>query len=304
MSTHPMSHIDVDLYPVLRYVITSGHCLLSLPFVVDVSRTAARQGQTMNSAVVHYLSPDSMELARKREELAILQAELTERELFLANLRADLGAFEGRYLRVVGVLYAELDDWKAKIAEFAADSIGTQQARNTATEARAQAEASYAAAHGDAANATEFSPSPELKKLFREVVRMVHPDNALNEADRAVRHRLMTEANLAFRRGDEDSLRRILEEYKNCPESVRGEGIPADLLRVLRQIGQVTKRLTEIEIEVAELIDSEIALLMAKVASATTRGQNLLADMAKDVERRIQLARAEYGAQSSKVRAK
>jgi len=34
----------------------------------------------------------------------ILQAELTERELSAANLRAELAAFEGRYLREVGIL--------------------------------------------------------------------------------------------------------------------------------------------------------------------------------------------------------
>lgn len=94
----------------------------------------------MPTEIVHYLSPEEQELARKRQELAILQAELTDRELSLANLRAELAAFEGRYLREVGILYAELDDWNAKIAEFAAEAAGTEQARNAASEARAQAE--------------------------------------------------------------------------------------------------------------------------------------------------------------------
>ncbi len=80
----------------------------------------------MPTEIVHHLSPEEQELARKRQELTILQAELTDRELFLANLRAELAAFEGRYLREVGVLYAELDDWNAKIAEFAAEAAGTE----------------------------------------------------------------------------------------------------------------------------------------------------------------------------------
>lgn len=64
----------------------------------------------MNTDIVHRLSPEEEELAKKREELALLQAELAERELYLTDLRAGLSAFEGRYLREVGVLYAELDD--------------------------------------------------------------------------------------------------------------------------------------------------------------------------------------------------
>src|SRR5271165_5432836 len=96
-------------------------------------------------------SPEEEELAQKREELELLQNQLAERELFLANLRAELAAFEGRYLREVGVLYAELDDWNARIAESVAEQEGTEEARAAATQARSQAEESHAAAHGEAA---------------------------------------------------------------------------------------------------------------------------------------------------------
>ncbi|MFZ0392264.1 MAG: hypothetical protein WBX09_09545 [Terracidiphilus sp.] len=258
----------------------------------------------MPTEIVHHLSPEEQELAKKRQELTILQAELADRELFLANQRAELAAFEGRYLREVGVLYAELDDWNAKIAELTAEADGTEGAKSAAAQARAQAEESYAAAHGEAAKAAEFSPSPELKKLFREVVRQIHPDNATDDADRAVRNRLMAEANLAYRRGDVDALRSILEEYKSSPESVRGDGVGADLVRVLRQIDQIVKRLAQIDSEVAELASSEIALLMAKVESAAAKGRNLLAEMKKDILHRIDLTRNEFEDQFSKMRSK
>ena len=63
------------------------------------------------------VKPEERELARKREEQATLEVELAERELRSANLRAELGAFERRYLHFVGVRYAELDELKAQIAE-------------------------------------------------------------------------------------------------------------------------------------------------------------------------------------------
>jgi septal ring factor EnvC (AmiA/AmiB activator) len=124
----------------------------------------------MNAEIVRHISPEEQDLARKREELAVLQVELTDRELFLTNLRVEIAAFEGRYLREVGVLYAELDDWNAKIAELTSEAAGTEQARTAAAEARARAEESHAAAHGEAAKIADFLPSPELKKLFREAV--------------------------------------------------------------------------------------------------------------------------------------
>ena len=42
------------------------------------------------------LKPEEQELARKQEEQAALQVDLADRELRLANLLAELGAFEAR----------------------------------------------------------------------------------------------------------------------------------------------------------------------------------------------------------------
>jgi hypothetical protein len=256
----------------------------------------------MNSDLVRHGSPAEQELAEKRQELAILQTELTDRELFLESLRAELGAFEGRYLREVGVLYAELDEWNAKIAELAASAVGTEQAQAAAAEARARAKESFAAAHGEAAKAALFSSSPELRKLFHQVVRQVHPDNAMDEPDRILRTRLLAEANLAYRRGDSEALRKILDEYRTSPEAVKGEGATADLERLKRQILRISKRLAQIDFELAELTSSEIALLMAKVEKAAAQGRDLLAEMAKDVQRRVALARGTYEDQSATAR--
>jgi len=132
-----------------------------------------------------------------------------------------------------------------------------------------------------------------VDKLFREVARQIHPDLTDVEADRALRTRLMAEAKLAREQGDADALRKILEEYKSSPESVKGVGMTADLQRILRRIRRIERRLLQIEAEVAELLSSEIATLMSKVQDATARDRNLLREMANDVRRRIQLARCE-----------
>ena len=111
----------------------------------------------MDSEILPDPSPDEQELAHKRAELAVLQTELADGELYLTNLRVELAAFEGRYLREVGVLYAQLDDWEAKIAELVARIDGREESRIAAIKARAQAKESYSAAHGDAAKAAESS---------------------------------------------------------------------------------------------------------------------------------------------------
>jgi|ERR1019366_5992554 hypothetical protein len=74
----------------------------------------------MSGQITRRLRPEGEELFRKREELAAIRATLAERELELIDFRSQLAAFEGRYLREVGTLYAELDEWKARISELQA----------------------------------------------------------------------------------------------------------------------------------------------------------------------------------------
>jgi len=171
----------------------------------------------MSAETVRRVSPEEEELAKKREEFALLQSELADRELHLTNLRAELSAFEGRYVRQVGVLYAELDECNAKIAELVAEDERTDEARSAATQARTQAEESHSAIHGEAAKAKDFTPSAELKSMYREVARRVHPDLATDDADRRNRERFMKEANRAYEQGDVDEMRKILEEYESSP---------------------------------------------------------------------------------------
>jgi hypothetical protein len=60
----------------------------------------------ISAQITRQLKPEEKEILRKREELAAIRAALAERELELVDLRGQLAAFEGRYLRQVGSLYA------------------------------------------------------------------------------------------------------------------------------------------------------------------------------------------------------
>ncbi len=248
----------------------------------------------MNTEVMRRLSPEEEELAIKREELARLEAQLAEQELLLASLKAELAAFEGLYLRRVGILYAELDEWNARLAELRAEQAGTPVAKAEATEARAQAEESYSAAHGDASETPPFTASPELRKLYREAAKRVHPDTATDEADRARRERLMQQVNAAYAAGDEDALRRILADLDASPDAVQGSGVASDLIRVLRQLKQVRDRIAAIELEIANTSENDLAKLKAKAEVAVSEGRDLLAEMATSVQGRINVTRQQF----------
>ena len=248
----------------------------------------------MGIGIVRKLTPEEEELAAKREELARLEAELADQELTLASLKAELAAFEGLYLRRVGVLYAELDDWNARLAELHAERACTPEAKAEAVEARSQAQEAYSTAHGEAAEVQPFTASPELRSLFREAAKRVHPDVATNENDRQWRERLMKKVNAAYAAGKEDTLRRILADLENSPDAVQGSGVGADLIRVLRQLKQVRNRLAAIDIETVQLSGTDLAQLKSKVDLAAEVDRDLLGEMATGIRGRVNAVRRQF----------
>jgi hypothetical protein len=244
------------------------------------------------------VKPEDRELARKREEQAALESELAERELRSANLRAELGAFERQYLHFVGTRYAELDEYKAQIAErLAQEQPGNERAQQAAREARARAEETKSTAGEKSADEPRaFEASPELKRLYREVAKRIHPDLTSDREDRAKRQLLMAQANEAYERGDEAQLTKIFTEYECSPEAVQGDGPGAELIRVIRRISQARSRLSEIEAELQELLRSDLYQLKSRLDEARQHGRDVLKEMVEKVDDQIAQAkrRLEY----------
>jgi hypothetical protein len=241
-------------------------------------------------------TPEDRELERKRAEVAAIEGELADRELESATLQNELRAFEARYLRVVGRLYAELDELRAQVAE--ARSHRNPQNRDLqqqASDARARATGSAEAvgAVSDEAALAPFTPRDDVKKLYREIAKLLHPDLTTNDHECTRRTRLMADANRAYAAGDEARLRAILDEWISSPESVHGDGIGAELVRTIRKIHQAERRIVDIETEMAALRASEVFTLFQQVAEATAHGRDLLAQMARRLNEQIASTREE-----------
>jgi hypothetical protein len=257
------------------------------------SPTNSAPHRVANPALNPALNPEEQELARKRGEQAAIESELAERELRSANLRAELGAFERQYLHHVGSRYAELDELKAAVAERLAQAQpANARAQQTAREARMRAAETQSTA-GEKSEATPraFESSPEMKRLYREVAKRVHPDLTSDRADRAKRQQLMAEANEAYERGDETKLRKIFTEYEWSAEAVQGEGPGAELIRVIRRISQARGRLAEIEAELQELLRSDLYQLKVRLDEAQRHGRDVLKEMVQKVEDQIAQAK-------------
>lgn len=222
----------------------------------------------------------------RRIHLDELEAQLSRREGELAALKLDLRALQDRYLGDIGALYQELAILEAAIAEEEIRQ-GLRQPPTPIDDDDAQDDD----AEMDAACSNPAAPSDDLKRVFRDVAKSIHPDLAMDEPARCRRHSLMAEANRAYAERDEDRLRLILSAWERSADAVVGDHPEADEERYRRKVTEIDERLIAIEAEFADLKKSAIWRLKGKIDDATRQGWDLFAEMILQVKREIERAR-------------
>jgi hypothetical protein len=255
------------------------------------------------TAIVRLPTPDEAALTRAQLTLAALRATLTQRESALTRLRSRLHSFEGRYIRQVGVLYVQLDDWYRRIAEldsplelpesFLPEIEPTEPATNPGSPGSATTLGAPGLASETWVTADPISSAskPSLKSLYRHLARRIHPDLARTPADEARRTRLMALANDALLRADAALLHRMIHAHDHDPAALT----PAEALtQTLAAIQQTEQDLTRIAAEIHDLEKSEMVSLERRTIAAAAEGHDLLAELAARVKGSIGIAIGQY----------
>lgn len=237
------------------------------------------------------VSPEEIELEKKRRKLERLKDRLADREEEMAELRAELEQTEANYTMEVGRFYAELDEIEAQIAEEELKLVpDDEEIKKKVEELRRRAEES--AAEVEEANChNKFNPTPEAKKAYHNLARMIHPDLATDDAERERRHTLMARLNDAYAEGNQNLLNKLVEEYRDSPDLVRGDSTGDELVRVIRQIYQVTTRLRELKSEKLKAELSESYAMREKVRAEQLEGRNYFKQMSERTKTHIMKAR-------------
>ncbi|HEX5363393.1 MAG TPA: J domain-containing protein [Gallionella sp.] len=238
--------------------------------------------------------PEEIELTRLESEQGELEEQVVQTELALETCKAETAQFQHRYYRVVGRLYAQLDELDAQIAVLQvslhpADATVQAYARAAERQARRSAEE---------AGLIESQPAPpqeltaELKLVYRRAARLMHPDRAVTEAERQRRTDLMAQVNRAYENGDQRTIERMIDAYGQDPEAIAGDDIGSRIVKAIRRIAQLRRRLGEAQHELAEQQQSELFQLRQSVEDGEALGGDPLGELAQQLVRELSERRA------------
>jgi len=106
-----------------------------------------------------------------------------------------------------------------------------------------------------------------LRQLYRSLARLIHPDLARDEHERAQREALMRLVNQAREAGDVDQLRRLLAIWSRGDQEER----PRDLESLRTRVAQLGVELSTLERQLAALRQSDLGRLRARGPAALER---------------------------------
>jgi hypothetical protein len=258
-------------------------------------RTLLRSFRAVNiRGDMNPLAPEEIELKKQHRVLERLKDRLADREEDMTDLRAELERFEARYSMEVARLYAELDDIEAKIAEEEVKLVpDDEEIKKKAEELRRRAEesAARAAENGDENCSFKWNPTPEAKKAYHNLARVIHPDLALDPDEKEKRHGLMAQLNEAYSAGDQKKLNKLVEDFRNSPDLVKGDTVGDELVRAIRQRAQIAARLKELREEKLKAEFSELYILKQKAEVEMLEGRDMLKQIAERTRTHIHKAK-------------
>jgi hypothetical protein len=113
----------------------------------------------------------------------------------------------------------------------------------------------------------------DLKKLWKKLIALFHPDLTQNAAEKKRRTEIMMQINRAYEEGDFEQLQQIEKEHA-APKETSIESLEELLLLLMREIDEQAK-------EYAELKQSEWHDWMIKIETAKKKKKDIFADTEK-----------------------
>jgi hypothetical protein len=207
---------------------------------------------------------------------------LAEIEAERATLKAELLAFQADYMRQVGTIMAQVHDLEARILVIVASRSGAPGDREAAAIAGERAERTYAEMRAVPPAGAPL-PTGDLKQLFREAAKRMHPDLVRGDEGRTHAEAFMKRLNDAYQAGDEEAIRDLVLQWNASPfaPAPASAGAPQGLEAAVARA----------EHRLAQERNSELARLMERAMTAAAAGIDLLAEMRADAQAALQVRR-------------
>ncbi len=259
-------------------------------------RRRSRLSDTIREATNPHLRSLRTEIAERQEQIAQLELELFE-------MRSELAEFERLLEARVRPLERELERLtndlnRARRQAERRAQWGDRADQEDIPDVVSQFERAWRREPGAQQAPAHEVPSAErsnLRALYRELAKRFHPDLTTDPDQKKWREGVMAEINQAYQAKDLAALRALQNRPDRPPPAVEKTSeeltveMQAEVIRLDAVIAKLQRQLNE-------LAASELVQLQLSVSMAKQSGRDLLAEIARDLEREIAQVKVELAA--------
>lgn len=236
------------------------------------------------------------QIAYLQAELDSLLPQLVEAEAELAELHANIHAFEFRlrsrltpFTRRLEKLDDEIKALRRQLrlahdGWYAAEPVSPTAAWAKAEGAAEAGDYRYREVPTAVRPEQDEDTRAELKKLYRQLALRFHPDTAVDETDHEYHTQLMVAINMAYAAGDLAKLRELAESPDSKQAAQYNDADQKKAERLWQELTAVKRRMEEIRQELAQLQKHESAKMMKKMAQAEANGRDYFAELEEQMQ--------------------
>jgi hypothetical protein len=217
-----------------------------------------------------------------------LRDRLAELEVEHATLLNELRAFESDYLREVGVVDMQVQELETKILTIVWERSGAD-----VDQLAAEAASERLRETTTAIQAVPPPPGPppdaDLKTLFRDAAKRMHPDLVGDASGREHAEAFMKRLNDAYREGDAEAIGNLVRQWETSP-------FASPLPPSAGASSALAAAVAHAQQRVDEARETELARLMEQAFMASMTGRDLLAELRAQAEQALAVARERLAA--------
>ena len=240
-------------------------------------------------------SPEEIELGKYKEQVAQAEGQMLELEAELADMLRSIKWFKDQMTATIAPLILKLHILDVEVAAARGNKAGLDKALQALRELLGDYSGAPTTPPDSDADWQEKPADDELKSMFRDAAKKIHPDLADDEQDRELRTKLMADLNEAYAKGDKDAIRNIVDQYNASEDAVQGEGVGYDLMRMIRRLYKIRNHITELESMKASLEQSDDWANVLAAREAEDRGENYFRNFSEKLMKRIEYLETQLG---------
>jgi hypothetical protein len=233
--------------------------------------------------MIHAVEVEQPEAGRLRDRLAEIEAEQ-------AALEAELALFHAEYVRRVLTVLAQVQDLDARILARRAERSGEEADAEAARQARSRARRTTSDV-GTVPAAPGPVPTADLKRLFRDAAKRMHPDLAPDADARGHAEAFMKRLNDAYRAGDGEAIADLMRQWAASPYG-DGSGQETERVASAARVAGLHAAVQRAQQRLDEVRGSDLADLMEETMAAAAAGRDHLGELRAGAEAALAAARA------------